>query len=234
MMLNTQRAPFDDVRARKALQLAIDRANYADVVDPGSSAPDSLFGPESPFHPASSPYPAADPDEAQALFDELAAEGKPVSFTISVTASGFFTRTGEYLQSRLAEFDNVSVSIEVLDNAALDERVFRNRDYEAALQIVPVADPEPNLGKFLITNGQTNYMGYSNPEVDAALDAARQSTDEAERAKQYAIVEELVVKEAPILPMRNQMAFTVHSKKLHGLTLQGDGSMLYDRLWMEQ
>lgn len=233
MMLNTQQAPFNDIRARQAILYAIDRTDYADVVDPSSEAPESLYGPNSDFFPESSPYPEADPAKAQELFDELAAEGKPVSFTVTVVPSGFFSRTGEYLQSRLSEYNNVNVEIEVLDNAALDERVFQNRDYEMALQIVPIADPEPNLAKLLETDGQTNYMGYSNPEMDAALEAARQSTDAGERSEQYAIVESIVAEEVPIIPMRNQIAFTVHAGQLNGLTLHGDGSLLYDRLWLE-
>lgn len=232
LMFNLETAPFNDIRARQAVQLALDISDLTAVVDPGSTAPDSFFGPESAFHPGESVFVQSDKDAAQDLFDELAAEGTPVSFAITMPGSGFFTRTAEYLQSRLSQFDGVTVTIDTVDNATLDERVFRNRDYQMSAQIVPVTDPEPNLAKLLRTGGQTNYMGYSNPEVDAALDAGRDSTDEGERASAYAEVEQLVVDDVPVLMVRNQEAYTVHSTSLNGLTLHGDGSLLYDRLWL--
>lgn len=233
LMFNTQAAPFDDVRARQAVQLAIDLDDITQVVDPGSSAPDSLYGPESPFHPEKSTFVAHDADAAQELFDEIAADGTAVSFTVTMPQSGFFTRIGEYLQSRLSQFDNVTVEVETLDNASLDERVFRKQDYQLSAQIVPVPDPEPNLAKLLKTGGQTNYMGYSNPDLDAALEAGRASTDTEVRRAAYETVEQIVVDEVPVLPIRNQEAYTVHDSSLRGLTMHGDGSLLYDRLWLE-
>ncbi|MEV1128703.1 ABC transporter substrate-binding protein [Agromyces sp. NPDC049794] len=232
IMFNLEQAPFDDLRARQAVQLALDIADLTAVVDPGSTAPDSFFGPESAFHPEKSAFVEADQEAAQELFDELAEEGAPVSFAITMPASGFFTRTAEYLQSRLSQFENVTVTIDTVDNATLDERVFRNQDYQMSAQIVPVTDPEPNLAKLLRTDGQTNYMGYSNPDVDDALDAGRDSTDAGERAEAYAEVERLVVEDVPVLPIRNQEAYTVHAAALQGLTLHGDGSLLFDRLWL--
>ncbi|WP_187414831.1 ABC transporter substrate-binding protein [Nonomuraea sp. PA05] len=230
LIFNTARAPFDDAKARKAVVLALNTKEMAQIVDPGSTTPGSLYGASSPFRPAASVLPAQNVAEAQRLLDELAAAGEPLSFTVSMPASGFFRRTAEYLQSRLSTLRNIKVEIEVLDNAALDRKVFTNRDFALSAQIVPVADPEPNLYKLLHSGGQTNYMGYANDEVDAALDQGRDSADEATRREAYTTVERLVMTDLPVLPYRSQIAYTVHSAKLTGLTLQGDGALLYDRL----
>jgi peptide/nickel transport system substrate-binding protein len=230
LMFNTAKAPFDDPKARKAVALALDTTELAKTVDPGAAAPDSLYGTASPFHPATSLMPKQDTAEAQRLLDELAAAGKPLSFTISMPASGFFRRTAEYLQSRLSGLKNIKVQIEVLDNATLARKVFSGRDFDLSAQIVPVADPEPNLYKLLHSGGQTNYMGYDDPKVDAALEKGRDSADEATRKEAYATVEQLVLTDLPVLPIRQQVAYTVHSAKLTGLTLHGDGCLLYDRL----
>ncbi len=230
LIFNTAKPPFDDLRARQAVVLALDTKELAQVVDPGSTPPDSLYGTSSPFHPGTGVMPEQDTARAQELLDELAAAGEPLKFTISMPASGFFRRTSEYLQSRLSTLKNLQVEIEVLDNASLDRQVFTNRDFALSAQIVPVADPEPNLYKLLHSGGQTNYMGYRNPDVDAALDMGRGSSDEGARREAYAEVERLVVADLPVLPIRQQVAYTVHSDKLSGLTLHGDGCLLYDRL----
>lgn len=231
IMFNLKTAPFNDLRARRGVQLALDVQDMASVIDPGSSAPLSLYGPTSPFYPARPAPVAQNREAAQKLFDELAAEGKPVNFRITLTASGFFKSIAEYLQSRLSQFRNVTVSIDIVDNATLDKRVFRDRNYQLSAQIVPVADPEPNLYKLLRTNGQTNHMGYSNPKVDAALEAGRGSTDAAVRTAAYATLDTLVATDVPVILIRNQESYTVHAPSLKGLTLHGDGSLLFDRLW---
>ncbi|MBB4932886.1 peptide/nickel transport system substrate-binding protein [Lipingzhangella halophila] len=229
LMLNTAQAPFDDLRARRAIQLAINTDDMASVIDPGSSAPSSLYGPDSRYYTEGT-LTAGDREQAENLFDELAEEDGPVTFTVSVPSSGLFVRSAEYLQSRLGEFDGVRVEIEILDNASLDQKVFSERDFQLSVQIVHVSNPEPNLAKLLATDGQTNYMGYSNPEVDQALEDGRTATSDDERLRAYNTVEELVAEEVPVLPVRQQMPYTIHSPDLEGLVLQGDGSLLYDRL----
>lgn len=229
LMLNTKRPPFDDVRARRAVRLALDVDDMASVIDPGASAPSGLYGPSSPYRTGAA-RPAHDPAGAQRLFDELAAEGKPVEFTASVATSGFFVRTAEYLQSRLGRYDGVRVEIETLDNATIDQKVFSQRDFQMSAQIVHLSDPEPNLSKLLARDGQTNYMGFADPEMDRALEDGRTAASEQERRRAYATVEKIVAEEVPVLSVRNQQPYTVHSPDLRGLTLQGDGSLLYDRL----
>src|SRR5690554_2524902 len=78
LMFNVENAPFDDVRARQAVQLALDINDLTAVVDPGSSAPQSFYAPDSAFFPSESIFVQPDKDAAQELFDELAADGKAV------------------------------------------------------------------------------------------------------------------------------------------------------------
>jgi peptide/nickel transport system substrate-binding protein len=232
LMFNTARAPFDDVRARRAVAMALDLNDLASVVDPGAGAPAGLFGPSSPYGDGDAPLVPHDTAGAQKLFSELAAEGKPVAFTVTLPQSGLFQRTAEYVQSRLSTLRDVSVQIEIVDNATLDQKVFRDHDYDLSAQIVPLPDPEPNLYKLLHSGGQTNYTGFADPALDAALDAARSARDEAARKDAYATVQQIVADQVPILPFREQAAYTVHSPDLTGLVLHGDGSLLFDRLGM--
>jgi peptide/nickel transport system substrate-binding protein len=229
LMLNNAQPPFDDPRARRAVQLAIDTGEMAATIDPGASAPSSLFGPDSPYF-SEGALPGADAERAQELFNEIAEDDGPLSFTASMPGSGLFSRSAEYLESALGEFDGVEVEVEILDNASLDEKVFSSRDFHLSAQIVHVTDPEPNLSKLLTTDGQTNHMGFSDPDVDQAFEEGRTAETEEARLEAYATVEEIVAEEVPVLPIRQQMPYTVHSPDLEGLVLQGDGSLLYDRL----
>lgn len=199
--MNNTRAPFDDERARRAMYLALDRNELAQVAlgSADATAIDTLFVEESPFHESDVQFPDPDATEAQRLFDELAAEGKPVDLSYINIAGEVNARTAQYVQAKLTEFDNVSVDIETLDVTAARERVFVNRDYD--MSPYPGAykfpDPEPGLYNLLATDAMWNTTGYSNPEVDAALAAARATSDVDERRTQYRIVQEQFMEALP-------------------------------------
>lgn len=55
------------------------------------------------------------------------------------------------------------------------------------------------VGEAASTSG--NYARYSNPKVDAALQAASQTNDEAAQKAQYAIVEQEIARDLPYIPV---------------------------------
>jgi oligopeptide transport system substrate-binding protein len=65
-------------------------------------------------------------------------------------------------------------------------------------------DPE-NFADVLFYSGSTqNSGGYSNPELDTLLEAARVEQDVSKRIEMYQQAEQIIVHDAPVL-------FTVHS-----------------------
>ncbi|NGP04824.1 hypothetical protein G6038_04855 [Rhodococcus sp. 14C212] len=60
-----------------------------------------------------------DPAAAQELFDELAAEGKPVSFTFLAYTSVENKAVAEAVHAHLRAFDHVDVRLEVINSPRL-------------------------------------------------------------------------------------------------------------------
>ncbi|HJP75644.1 MAG TPA: ABC transporter substrate-binding protein, partial [Pseudonocardiaceae bacterium] len=81
MAMNMRRAPFNDIRARQAVAEALDMnaINLAVYEGKAQTVP-TLFTESSPFYSPDLKLLQPDKATAQRLFDELAAEGKPVSF----------------------------------------------------------------------------------------------------------------------------------------------------------
>jgi ABC-type transport system substrate-binding protein len=75
LMINTSKAPFDDVRVRKALALATDRQGYYDLFNTGEGRmADQMFTPDSPYYNADVKQEGNDPEGAAALVAEYCGE----------------------------------------------------------------------------------------------------------------------------------------------------------------
>ncbi|UUT36662.1 ABC transporter substrate-binding protein [Microbacterium elymi] len=231
---NNTRAPFDDPRARRAVYLALDREKLSQVAlgSKDAHAINTLFVKGSPFYEKDLTFPKSDKKEAQKLFDELAADGKPVDFTYVNMAGGVNSRTAQYIQAQLSTFDNVKMKIDTIDVTAAHERVFLQKDYD--MSPYPGAykfpDPEPGLYNLLATDAPFNTTGYSNADVDDALNAARQTTDTTVRKENYRTVQEQFMKDLPGLFTFSSTLSTVMTKDVTGVAFTAGGQLIWDEL----
>ena len=232
---NNQRPPFDDVRARRAIYLSIDRQQLAEIMQgsPDARAAAGLFEPDSPFHEPDLTLPAVDRARAQELFDELAAEGKPVDFVfVNISGNDVNTRAAQFIQSQLRDMRNVSMRIDNIDVTAARERVFLRRDYD--MSPYPGAyrypDPDPGLVNLLGSTGSFNTTGYANAEVDAALLAARSTSDVAERAASYRAVQERFLADLPGMFTFTPTLTTIMSDDVTGLRYTSRGLIRWDEI----
>jgi len=85
-------------------------------------------------------------------------------------------------------------------------------------------DPDNFLGIRFHSKSQYNYMAYHNLEVDRLLDKARTERDYLRRIEIYRKVEKMVLEDAPIVPMVNnlfQMAYQPYVKGIEVNALGG-------------
>jgi len=64
-------------------------------------------------------------------------------------------------------------------------------------------------------NPYGNTSKFSNPEVDAAIEAAGASQEVAEKAKQYAIIQEIIAEEMPYVPIINNKGFSMYNDSVY-------------------
>ncbi|WP_218835103.1 ABC transporter substrate-binding protein [Rhodococcus sp. ACPA1] len=230
LVLNSTKAPFDDARARKAFALALDLDGINNAVYDGTAKlPHTLFDESSPFY---QDIPLADEDraEAQRLLDELAAEGKPLNFTMSLYPSG--KALGEAIQTQLSTLNNIKVNVRTIDFAQVGQ-ILGQMDYDVITNAVVFGDPEPRLWFGLHGASAGNYSGVKDAQMDAALDEARVSQDEAERTAAYEVVQQRLVELNPVIFYVRSAPGVIANGNVGGIQQYGMGSVLPEMLWIQ-
>lgn len=230
LALNTRRAPFDDERARRALALAIDIDALNEVVFAGrAELPRTLFDESSPFF-ADIPIPAHDPDAAQQLFDELAADGKPVSFTFLAYTSVENKAVAEAVQAQLSTFEGVDVQVEVLDFTSALPRL-NSYDFDVAITSATILDPDTALWGNFHGDSTGNFSGINDPELNAAIDEGRTAAELEDRAAAYETAQQRIVDLNPAVWYIRTAPAAVLGEGVHGVQMYGMGSIRPELLW---
>lgn len=231
--LNTRRAPFDDVRARQAVAAALDMDALNLAVYNGKGEPvDTLFSDTSPFH-SDTPLRTTDKATAQRLFDELAAEGKPVTFTYSSAPTTENRNTAENIQAQLGAFKNVKVNVKVIEVTEL-AALRTTHDFDAATSSAFFQDPEPRLWTAFAAGSAANLSGINDQELNDALLAGRTGTSEQERAAAYKTVQQRLTELSPVVFLTRAEPSAIAGKNVGGLIQYGLGSLLPDQIWIQK
>jgi peptide/nickel transport system substrate-binding protein len=216
VMFNTTKAPFNDVRARQAIAYAFDTKALNGAVYTGAAETVStLFPKGSQYYDASIMQLKTNDKKAQALFDQLAAEGKPVDFTLSSTNTPQYVGSGQWLQTKLAGFKNVTMKLAPLLSGSLTTVILQPGNFQAVLfppKMVVAAD----FVQYFQTGSARNYGKYSNPTMDAAIRKATTAKDAAARVNAVKEVQELLVKEVPDYFYVRDPNFIVQNKTIKG------------------
>jgi peptide/nickel transport system substrate-binding protein len=210
-----------DARVREAFELSLDRQALNQVVFDGLFVPSNQpQAPGTTYYDANHPVPPRDVAKAKAL---LAQAGTPrVAFTLLVPNSPVDMQVGQVIQSMAAEagFD---VRLQATEAATLTMAT-ASGDYQAALTIWSGrADPDGNVSYWLSCNGFLNWGKYCDPRLDAALAAARATTDASARTALYHQAADIYLAARPVLFLYHFRWVWGVSQKLQGFVPYPDG-----------
>ncbi|MCW2750846.1 MAG: extracellular solute-binding protein family 5 [Aeromicrobium sp.] len=225
---NVTRAPFDQLRARRALAEAIDWENLNRTVFGGAAQQAvTLFKRQSPFYD-DVPQASFDSRDAQRLFDQLAAEGNEVRFTL--LASGAQVAVGQWLQTQLASYRNVSMRLSTPSGAQLLADSQKG-NFQVQLANSRFYDPGVGLADHLSTGGGVNFGRYSNPALDAAFHEAEVTLDVARRRAAYSKVQRAIARDVPMFFHTRLENMLVAGDRVHEIELLADGVPDWTSLW---
>jgi oligopeptide transport system substrate-binding protein len=234
-----EQKPFDDVKVRQALSLAIDRQLIVDQVLNGLARPstDIVTPPIPGSRDDACEFCEHDPERAQELLEESGVdpEGTTLQFYFNADAGHdqWVEAAARQIQETLGfEYKLQSTEwaqyLELLDagNFRGPFRLGWSLDYPS---------PENYLRPITGTNGDSNYTGYSNQEVDDLLNEADQAGSLEEGFDLYHQAGDIALEELPILPMWSGVTAIAASDGIGDVRYDvGDGEIAFGEITVNQ
>lgn len=202
--LDSQTPPFDDVKVRQALNHAVDRDKIIKVVLKGLV--EKAKGPLPPGLPGYNPDLKGlefDPERAKRLVQESKYEGKlpPITLTVPGSAAGT-SPTIDAIIEMLKQNLGAEVKVQQVEFATFLEDLKKHRFQMFSIGwIADYPDPQDFLDILFHSQSLDNNPRYSNPQVDKLLEDARVEQNVEKRLKLYQQAEQLIVNDAPWLPL---------------------------------
>jgi oligopeptide transport system substrate-binding protein len=203
---NTAQAPFDDVNVRRAFCHAVDKEHIVKVIlrDMVSEA-DGILPLGMPGY--NGDLDGLEYDVEKAI--ELIAASKYGDVSnlppITLTVDGYGSSIPNYLGAIIQEWQQnlgVEISVRQLETDNFIYNLKQERDEMFILGwVADYPDPHNFLDILFYTGSEVNISEYSNPSLDALLDQAAIEQDEADRLAMYQQAEQLVIDDAPCLPL---------------------------------
>lgn len=207
---------------RHAIALAINRQNIVDTLFEGGREPaDNVFPPIIDKKGGAWEYAKYDPEQAKKILEDNGLAGTTVK--LSYNSGGGHEDIMSCIQ---ADLQAVGLNVE---QDTKEWAAYLSGLTDGTFQMGRlgwIAD-YPTLDNFIFPNfystADNNYSRYNNPEVDAAIDAARQITDEDDRKDAFRKINQMVADDMPIIPIMFYAHQHVASDRVNELYYNAQG-----------
>jgi peptide/nickel transport system substrate-binding protein len=252
---NTRRPQFRDPRVRRALTMALDRAQLVAALRHGYG--EVGRGTVTPAHWAFDPEDPEtllphDPEGARRLLAEAGwepgpdgvlrdREGNPFRFTLVTNAGNDVRRDaaeiaqaqlrplGIVVQPRQLEFTTMLSMLQ----GRLDGSGRRVRDFDAVIGgwVVFFRQDDADILHCRAVDGPFQYVGYCNPRVDALIDTLAVVMDREEARPLWREYQRLIVRESPYTVLFYHTQITGVRTRLRDVTIDIRGETARARDW---
>ncbi|WP_133572200.1 ABC transporter substrate-binding protein [Maritalea mobilis] len=224
--MNTQMAPFDNLKVRQAVNMAINKDRIVRIINGRAVPANQPLPPLMPGYDENYEGFKFDPDAAKALLAEAGfADGFTTELYVANTDPQ--PRIAQAIQQDLS---NIGIKAEIKSLAQANVIAAGGEKDQAPMiwsggmaWIADFPDPSNFYGPILGCGGAVpggwNWAWYCNPELDKraiAADAMADPSQAEARIEEWKKIFTEIQDEAPWVPVFNEQRFTIRSKRLAG------------------
>jgi peptide/nickel transport system substrate-binding protein len=241
LAMNVEFPKFSDLRVRQAINCAIDKEVIVSAVL--GDTVDVAHGPLAPsyidYNPKVTEYYAYDPERAKQLLTDAAyVDDTPIVFRVPIGDPSMLAaeEMATVIQDNLREV-GISTEIETSDAVSWMDaiRAPQNELTEMSWNLAPVSPDDVFSGVLsrssLPPGFNTSY--WVNEEFEELLLVGSTSLDEAEVNAAYMRCQEIVMEEAPIVPVCHRRSLYGVSNLVHNFRAQPGGGLFLIEVWVE-
>ena len=238
---NTKIKPLDNKTVRQAINLAIDKDRIVEEAMRGKDVKaSSILPPGMPgYSPHKDVYPF-NPKKAKALLKEAGypdGKGFPILEIWSASTTEATKKELEIIKSNLSA---VGIKVKIIYED--DWPTYSGYLNERKLPIYRYAwyadfpDPDNFLSILFHSKTKYNFGSYSNAEADRLMDEAKKEIDALKRADLYRKAEEIVLGEAPLVPILHRTYEEIYQPYVKGIEVSALGApyIPMKKIWLDK
>ncbi|GAB3920960.1 ABC transporter substrate-binding protein [Microlunatus endophyticus] len=207
--------PLNNLKVRQAINYAVDKTSVVNATGGPDFATvaDDMELPNTPGRTDFNLYPTpghnGDPAKAKQLLAEAGYPNGGITLTMDVRGIPQWQAQAEAVQASLAKA-GIKVKLNVID-AANFYQVIATPSQQHDMTISGWCATGWNSGLPLLrqhfdgdtitSTGNANYSMLNDPKINAALESAQKLTDESAQDKAFGEANELIMKDAPLVPL---------------------------------
>jgi peptide/nickel transport system substrate-binding protein len=238
ILVNTQKAPTDDVAVRRACLLATDQDTIITTLYKGVYQPShSLLDPLTPGYAADlDGYVTFDLAKANQTLDEAGwvkngdireKDGNKLEILFLSNTSNDFKNIAELMQATYREV-GIDMKIEFESQPSIFS-TYQKGPQNFADFFFWSPDPDQLSATYHSRNIESgfNWSHFNNPEFDALVDQAAREGDPATRYDLYRQAQVILWDQAAAIPIQQKAALLVAQSKLNGIVFDGNAYPYY-------
>jgi len=230
VMINNEKPPFDNVMFRRAISAAIDRESIIKVTMNGFANPAISNAPAGYTCSTNDNAVGYDLDKAKEYLAQSGVDPSTVEMPLVYTSDADL-RTATIIQANLAEL-GIKVTLESMDNATWLSS-YASGDYTAGIIQLAQRTMEQWVTTLYHSKniGATNGTRLNDPEIDALLDQAAVTLDDAQR---QALMTQCVARLnelCPTIPLYSAIYVKAYNSGLGGANCNATGAAYYHWLF---
>jgi oligopeptide transport system substrate-binding protein len=230
LFFNTTQAPFNSVAVRQAFAAAIDKQTYAQTTMENTALPAGTMWPSNmscyPYHKASDPQSSVteyNTAQARALLKSAYPDQSSLpSITFSYPVGQMTPAMATALQHMWQTLPGIKINVQPLDLFSYQQEL-KNHTLQFGLISwqARFADPYAFAEPFLSTSSQ-NVAQWHSADYDRLITQADATTGDA-RLSLYSQAEQLLLKEAPVIPLDHQCMAGLIPNWIEGVAINAQG-----------